>query len=71
VLLKPDGKQFAITLDQFKGEDLAAIEALMKNGVSNWNNSGPAPVQVVADVTIRADGTYESLSIKGFHIDNG
>jgi hypothetical protein len=70
-LSKPDGKQIAITLDQFQGDDLNAIRALMDSGIKNWNDTDRAPIDVVADVEIDENGTYRSLSIRGFHIDNG
>lgn len=71
ILKKPNGDDVAITLDQFAPDDLSTITTALAMPVPNWNDSGPAPVQVIGDVEIDdATGKYISIAIMGIHIKN-
>lgn len=70
-LEKPTGEQVAITLDQLEPDDMLTIEKMLTSGVKNWNDSGPAPVQLVADVDVDEEtGKYLDLAIMGLHMKN-
>ncbi|GAB3428107.1 hypothetical protein NX773_00850 [Massilia solisilvae] len=71
ILKKPNGEDIAVPLQEMEPQDIDAIEAGLNNPVPNWNNSGPAPFQIVADVEVDDEtGRYKNFAIMAFHIKN-